>query len=103
MDMPSVRENSSTDRDATRQGLNIRFLETCRAVNVAPMSTDRSDDVSAALWPMHGMADDARPALATALSRGSAALATIIALGDGGPRPVGAQMVFGQGIISGFL
>ena len=52
---------------------------------------------------MHGMADDARPALAAALSRGPAALATITALGGGGPRPVGAQMVFGENIVSGFL
>lgn len=52
---------------------------------------------------MHGMADDARPALAAALSRGRAALATITALGGGGPRPVGAQMVFGENIVSGFL
>ena len=67
------------------------------------MSNDRSDEATAASWPLYGLADDARPALAMALSRGSAALATIVALGDGGPRPVGAQMVFGDGIISGFL
>lgn len=47
-------------------------------------------------WPLHGLADDMRPALAAALARGPAALATIISLGDGGPRPVGTQMVFGQ-------
>lgn len=52
---------------------------------------------------MYGMADDARPALADALSRGPSALATIIALDGGGPRPVGTQMVFGEQIISGFL
>ncbi|ENZ82676.1 MAG: XdhC family protein [Caulobacter sp.] len=63
------------------------------------MTSNRSDGA----WPMHGMADDARPALAEALSRGPAALATIVALGDGGPRPVGTQMVFGDGIVSGFL
>jgi len=63
------------------------------------MMTDRSNDA----WPLHGMADDARPALAAALIRGPAALATIIALGGGGPRPVGAQMVFGENIVSGFL
>lgn len=67
------------------------------------MTTDRSDDAADSPWPMHGMADDARPALAAALSRGPAALATIIALGGGGPRPVGAQMVFGENILSGFL
>jgi len=63
------------------------------------MMTDRPDDA----WPMHGLAEDARPALAQALARGPAALATIVALGGGGPRPVGAQMVFGDGIVSGFL
>jgi len=67
------------------------------------MTTDRSDNANADPWPMHGMADDARPALAAALCRGPAALATIIALGDGGPRPIGAQMVFGENILSGFL
>lgn len=30
-------------------------------------------------------------------------LATIVALGGGGPRPVGAQMVFGRDLVSGFL
>ena len=60
-------------------------------------------DVKDAAWPMHGLAEDARPALAQALSKGPAALATIVALGGGGPRPVGAQMVFGDGLISGFL
>lgn len=63
------------------------------------MMNHRSDGA----WPMYGMADDARPALAAALSRGPAALATIVALDGGGPRPVGTQMVFGDQIISGFL
>ena len=62
-----------------------------------------SFDAKDAAWPIYGLADDARPALAQALSKGPAALATIVALGDGGPRPVGAQMVFGAGLISGFL
>jgi xanthine dehydrogenase accessory factor len=62
-----------------------------------------SFDEKNAAWPIYGLADDARPALAQALSKGPAALATIVALGDGGPRPVGAQMVFGDGLISGFL
>jgi len=62
-------------------------------------------DVSSAPpdWPLHGLADDMRPALAAALARGPAALATIIDLGDGGPRPVGTQMVFGEGSRAGFL
>src|SRR6185312_6375783 len=55
-------------------------------------------------WPMFGLGDDARPALAEARAAGKpCALATIIALGGGGPRPVGAQMVIGDGILSGFL
>ncbi|CAN5332942.1 XdhC family protein [soil metagenome] len=51
---------------------------------------------TAADWPLHGLSEDMRPALAAALARGPAALATIISLGEGGPRPVGTQMVFGQ-------
>ena len=58
---------------------------------------------AAADWPLYGMADDARPALRAALLAGPTALATIVALGGGGPRPVGTQMVFGKNIVSGFL
>lgn len=65
-------------------------------VSSAP-SADASD------WPLHGLADDMRPALAQALTHGPAALATIVALGDGGPRPVGTQMVFGEDSRAGFL
>jgi xanthine dehydrogenase accessory factor len=59
-------------------------------------------------WPLHGLAEDMRPALAQALAHGAAGLATIISLGEGGPRPVGAQMVFGTdgsegGSRAGFL
>lgn len=54
-------------------------------------------------WPLHGLAEDMRPALAEALARGPAGLATIISLGEGGPRPVGAQMVFGTESRAGFL
>jgi xanthine dehydrogenase accessory factor len=54
-------------------------------------------------WPLHGLADDMRPALADALKHGLAGLATIISLGDGGPRPVGTQMVFGANSRAGFL
>jgi len=54
-------------------------------------------------WPLHGLADDMRPALADALARGPAGLATIFSLGDGGPRPVGTQMVFGLDSRAGFL
>ena len=58
---------------------------------------------TAADWPLYGMVDDARPALRAALLAGPAALATIVALGGGGPRPVGTQMVFGKNGVSGFL
>lgn len=55
-------------------------------------------------WPDYGLADDQRPALRKALAAGRpAALATIAALGDGGPRPVGTQMVFAEELVSGFL
>ncbi|HEY2481636.1 MAG TPA: XdhC family protein [Caulobacteraceae bacterium] len=55
-------------------------------------------------WPLFGFADDARPALKRAMDLGEpAALATIIALDSGGPRPVGTQMVIAQGVVSGFL
>jgi xanthine dehydrogenase accessory factor len=55
-------------------------------------------------WPDYGLVDDQRPALRAALAAGApAVLATIAALGDGGPRPVGTQMVFADGVVSGFL
>lgn len=55
-------------------------------------------------WPLYGLADDQRPALRALLAAGRpAALATIAALDGGGPRPVGTQMIFGEGLVSGFL
>jgi len=55
-------------------------------------------------WPTYGLTDDQRPALRALREAGeSAVLATIVALGGGGPRPVGAQMVFGRDFVSGFL
>lgn len=55
-------------------------------------------------WPDYGLCDDQRPALRGLLESGRpAALATIAALDGGGPRPVGTQMVFGEGVVSGFL
>ncbi len=55
-------------------------------------------------WPLYGLADDQRPALRALREAGEpAVLATIAALGGGGPRPVGAQMVFGRDYVSGFL
>jgi xanthine dehydrogenase accessory factor len=55
-------------------------------------------------WPMFGLGDDARPALAAArAARTPVALITIVGLDGGGPRPVGTQMVVGEGVLSGFL
>jgi xanthine dehydrogenase accessory factor len=55
-------------------------------------------------WPLFGFADDARPALRDAAAAHQAvALATIVALDGGGPRPVGAQMVIAPDFVSGFL
>ena len=55
-------------------------------------------------WPTFGLGDDARPALAAArAAQRPCALATIVALDGGGPRPVGTQMVIGDAILSGFL
>jgi xanthine dehydrogenase accessory factor len=51
-----------------------------------------------------GFDDDARPALRAAAAAGrAAALATIVALDGGGPRPVGTQMVITDMTVSGFL
>ncbi|HUZ14424.1 MAG TPA: XdhC family protein [Caulobacteraceae bacterium] len=55
-------------------------------------------------WPTFGLGDDARPALDLARAAGEpAALATIVGLDGGGPRPVGTQMVMGETVLSGFL
>jgi len=55
-------------------------------------------------WPLFGLSDDARPALQAAREAGKAcAVATIVALDGGGPRPVGTQMVIGEDLLSGFL
>jgi xanthine dehydrogenase accessory factor len=55
-------------------------------------------------WPLFGLADDPRPALRTCREAGEdAALATIVALDGGGPRPVGTQMVIADSLVSGFL
>lgn len=55
-------------------------------------------------WPLFGYADDVRPLLAKARTAGEpAALATIIGLSGGGPRPPGAQMAFTGGEAIGFL
>ena len=55
-------------------------------------------------WPIFGLDEDVRPALRAAAATGAPlVLATLTALGGGGPRPVGTQMVFGQGIVSGYF
>lgn len=55
-------------------------------------------------WPVFGLSDDIRPALKAARDdHQHAALATIVALDGGGPRPVGTQMLISEGQLSGFL
>lgn len=73
-----------------------------RGLICGPMST--LPDWPLPDWPLYGLDDDQRPALARVLAGGvPAVLATISALGDGGPRPVGSQMVFAPDLVSGFL
>ena len=53
---------------------------------------------------MFGMADDVRPALRQAQQRKTPlALATLTSVEGGGPRPPGTQMVFADGIVSGYF
>ncbi|MDP3659901.1 XdhC family protein [Phenylobacterium sp.] len=55
-------------------------------------------------WPLFGLADDVRPALAAAKAAGEAAvLATLTVVEGGGPRPPGTQMVFAEGIVAGYF
>jgi xanthine dehydrogenase accessory factor len=55
-------------------------------------------------WPLFGMAEDVRPALRQAQAAGQAcALATLISVEGGGPRPPGTQMVFAPGIVAGYF
>ncbi|MET0274856.1 MAG: XdhC family protein [Phenylobacterium sp.] len=55
-------------------------------------------------WPLFGMADDVRPALRQARDRRlDMALATLISVEGGGPRPEGTQMVFAPGIVAGYF
>jgi xanthine dehydrogenase accessory factor len=55
-------------------------------------------------WPVFGMADDVRPALRQARDRGlTMALATLISVDGGGPRPPGTQMVFAPGVVAGYF
>jgi len=60
--------------------------------------------VEAPDWPMFGLADDMRPAMGEAARAGQAfAVATLYAVGAGGPRPPGSQMVISPSAVSGFL
>lgn len=55
-------------------------------------------------WPIFGLDEDVRPALRQAAATGAPlVMATLTALGGGGPRPVGTQMVFGKGVVSGYF
>lgn len=55
-------------------------------------------------WPLFGFADDVRPALGRAARAGHPmVLATLVAVEGGGPRPVGTQMAFAQGDVSGYF
>lgn len=55
-------------------------------------------------WPLFGLTDDVRPTLRRAREAGQAvALATLIDVEGGGPRPVGTQMVFAPGIAAGYF
>jgi len=55
-------------------------------------------------WPIFGLVEDVRLALAQAVAAGEPiALATIVALDGGGPRPVGTQMAVTPTRVAGFL
>jgi xanthine dehydrogenase accessory factor len=55
-------------------------------------------------WPFFGLQDDVRPALAEARLRGvRAVLATLYDVDGAAPRGVGAQMVFAEDAVTGFL
>lgn len=55
-------------------------------------------------WPVFGLAEDVRPALRAARDAGGPlVLATLVAVGGGGPRPEGTQMVFAEGVVAGYF
>ena len=55
-------------------------------------------------WPLFGMTGDVRPTLARAHEVGlPCALATLVAVEGGGPRPEGTQMVFARGMVAGYF
>ncbi|HEY1878384.1 MAG TPA: XdhC family protein, partial [Caulobacteraceae bacterium] len=66
--------------------------------------TGRETGGALAEWPLFGFSDDVRPLLSSARKSGTpVALATIIGISGGGPRPVGTQMAFAGAEVSGFL
>ena len=73
------------------------------------MSVIETDLVSSPLndlfdWPLFGLQDDVRPALAEARTRGvRSVLATLYGVTGAAPRGVGAQMVFVEDGVVGFL
>jgi xanthine dehydrogenase accessory factor len=55
-------------------------------------------------WPLFGLTDDVRPALAQAMANGQdCALVTLYAVAGGGPRPPGTQMAITATDAAGFL
>jgi xanthine dehydrogenase accessory factor len=61
-------------------------------------------DLTLPAWPMFGLAEDVRPALAAAIEAGlPSALVTLFAVEGGGPRPPGAQMLLTERSAAGFL
>src|ERR1700733_12991428 len=55
-------------------------------------------------WPLFGLTEDVRPALRAATAAGQpCALVTLFSLNGGGPRPLGAQMLFAEEDVRGFL
>ncbi len=61
-------------------------------------------DASQTDWPIFGMADDVRPALArAAAAHEDSVLATLTTVIGGGPRPPGSQMLIARDGLSGFL
>jgi xanthine dehydrogenase accessory factor len=63
-----------------------------------------SEPASLPEWPTFGMPEDVRPAMRKARDGAQAfALATLIDVEGGGPRPPGTQMVFAPGIVAGYF
>jgi xanthine dehydrogenase accessory factor len=67
-------------------------------------ATDFVEDDDPFSWPIFGLTEDVRPALAAAQAAGHASvLATLYCVEGGAPRGVGAQMLFVDRTIAGFL